>query len=52
VAAARLQVALWQQIFLHFGADDFPSKIPFKKGFKIVVFPIRHRDPVLELQFV
>jgi len=37
-------VVLWQQIFLHFGADDFPFKVPF--GFKIVVYA------VLELQFV
>ena len=52
VAAGKLRMVPWQQIFFHFGADDFPSKIPFKKCFKIVVFPIRRRDPVLELQFV
>ena len=32
--------------------DDFPFKIPFQKFFKIVVFPLGRRDPVLELQFV
>ena len=26
-------VVLWQQIFLHFGADDFPFKIPSKSSF-------------------
>jgi hypothetical protein len=29
--------------FLHFGADDFPFKIPVKKGIKIVVFLLGHR---------
>ena len=37
--------------FLHFGANDFPSKNPFKKCFKIVFFSLWRRDPVLELQF-
>ena len=37
--------------FLHFGARDFPFKIPFKKCFKIVFFSLWRRDPVLELQF-
>ena len=36
--------------FFDFGTDDFPFKIPFKKCFKIVVFPLSRRDPVLELQ--
>ena len=32
-----------KQVFLHFGADDFPLKISFEKCFKIVVFPLgRH----------
>ena len=31
--------ALAADIF-HFGIDDFPFKIPFKKCFKIVVFPL------------
>ena len=31
--------------FLHFGASDFPSKNPFKKGFKIVFFLLWRRDP-------
>ena len=31
-------MVLWQQIFMHFGADDFPLKFPFRKCFKIVVF--------------
>jgi len=38
-------------VFSHFGADDFPFKIPFKKCFKTVVFPLGRQDPVLELQF-
>ena len=38
--------------FLHFGGDDFPFQIPFKQCFKIAVFPLGRRDPVLELQFV
>ena len=42
----------WQQIFLHFGVDDFPFKNNLKKSFKIIVLPLAHRDPVLELQFV
>ena len=42
-------MVLWQQIF-GFGIDDFPFKIPFKTRFKIVVFPLWRRDPVLELQ--
>ena len=38
--------------FLHFGANDFPSKNPFKKRFKIVFSSLWRRDhPVLELQF-
>ena len=36
---------LWQQVFLHSGADDFPFRIPFKRCFKIVLFPLGHRDP-------
>ena len=31
---------LWQQLFLHFGADDFPFKNLFKKCFKIDIFPL------------
>ena len=27
-------MVLWQQIFLHFGADDFPFKLPFKSAAK------------------
>ena len=48
-----MKAATWicQQIFLHFGASDFPSKNPFKKCFKIVFFSLWRRDPVLELQF-
>ena len=38
--------------FVDFGSDDFPVKIPLKKCFKIVVFPLWRRDPVLELQIV
>jgi len=38
--------------FRTFGAGDFPFKIPFKNGFKIVFFWLWSRDPVLELQFV
>ena len=36
-----------QQIFsiLDFGANDFPSKNPFKKCFKIVFFSLWRRDP-------
>jgi hypothetical protein len=45
-------MVLWQQIILHFGAEEFPFKIPFKKCFKIVVFLLGRRNPVLELQFV
>ena len=37
--------------FLHFGASDFPFKIPFKMCYKIVFFSLWRRDPVLELQF-
>ena len=40
--------------FFHFGAHDFPFKIPFKKCFKIfkiVFLSLWRRDPVLELQF-
>ena len=36
---------------MRFGASDFPSKNPFKKCFKIVIFSLWRRDPVLELQF-
>ena len=36
--------------FFHFGIDNFAFKIPFKKFFKIVVFPLWRQDPVLELQ--
>ena len=38
--------------FFHFGVDDVPFKIPFKKCLKIIAFPLGRRDPVLELQFV
>ena len=31
--------------FLYFGANDFPSKNPFKKCFKIVFFSLWRRDP-------
>ena len=31
--------------FLHFGANDFPSKNHFKKCFKIVFFSPWRRDP-------
>ena len=38
--------------FLHFGANDFPSKNSFKKCFKIVFFRSGVEiHPVLELQF-
>ena len=36
--------------FFDFGTDDFPFKIPFKMRFKIVVFLLWRRAPVLELQ--
>ena len=36
--------------FFDFGSDDFLFQIPFKKRFKIVVFPLWRREPVLELQ--
>ena len=36
--------------FFHFGIDDFPFQNRFKKCFRTVVFPLRRRDPVLELQ--
>ena len=32
-----------KQVFLHFGADDFPLNISFEKCFKIVVFPLGRR---------
>ena len=38
--------------FFHFGIDDFPSEIPFQECFKIVVFLLWRRDPVLKLQSV
>ena len=38
--------------FFNFGRDNFPFKIPFKKRFKIVIFLLWRRDPVLELQIV
>ena len=43
--------------FFDSGMDDFPFKIPFKKCFKIVDFPLWHRDPsgfgaAKSLQFV
>ena len=38
--------------FFDFGRDNFPFKIPSKKRFKIVVFLLWRRDPVLELQFL
>ena len=28
----------------HFGANEFPFKVPFKTCFKIVVFLLGHRD--------
>ena len=36
--------------FFDFGNGDFPFKLPFRKCFKIVVFWLWRRDPVLELQ--
>ena len=45
-------MVLWQQIFLHFGAGEFPFKIPLKKWCYSVVFPLWRRDPVLEMQFL
>ena len=36
--------------FSHGGIDGFPLQILLKKCFKIVVFPLWRRDPVLELQ--
>ena len=45
VVAWKLRMVLWQQFF-HFGADDFPFTIPFKKCVKIVVFPLWRRDSV------
>ena len=48
-------MVLWQQFFsilAYFGNDNFPFKNPFKKRFKIVVFLLWRRDPVLELQIV
>ena len=38
--------------FSNFGRGHFPFKIPFKKRFKIVIFLLWRRDPVLELQIV
>ena len=49
MAAWDVWMALWQQICC-FGIDDFPFKIPFKMRFKIVVFLLWRRAPVLELQ--
>ena len=44
-------MVLWQQIFSILAlTDDFPFKIPCKKCFGIVVFPLWRRDLVLELQ--
>ena len=43
-------MVLWQQIFFHFGSANIPFQIPFKKRFKIVVFLLWRRNPVLELQ--
>ena len=37
---------------LNFAASDFPFKSPFQKCFKIVLFSLWRRDPVLELQFL
>ena len=37
---------------LNFAASDFPFKRPFQKCFKIVLFSLWRRDPVLELQFL
>ena len=39
-------------IFSNFGRNYFHFKIPFIKGFKIVVCLLWRRDPVLELQIV
>ena len=51
MAAWKLRMMIWHQFFSHFGSDDFPFQIAFKKCFKkIVVFPLCRRDPVLELQ--
>jgi hypothetical protein len=36
---------------LNFAASDFPFKRPFQKCFKIVLFSLWRRDPVVELQF-
>jgi len=44
-------MALWQQVFLHLGADDFLFQTFSKKCFKTVFFWLWRRDPVLELQF-
>ena len=38
-------MVIWQLLFFHFGAADFPSKIPYLKCFKIVAFPLWRRDP-------
>ena len=38
-------MVLWQQIFLHFGAADFPFKFPLKSAEKMVVFLHGRRDP-------
>ena len=38
--------------FSNFGRDNVPFKIPFKRRFKIVIFLLWRRDPVLELQFL
>ena len=38
--------------FSNFGKNNFPFKTFFQKCFKIVVFPLWCRDPVLELQIV
>ena len=51
-AESRKIVLLWQKIFLHFDSDNVSFKVPLKKCFKIVLFPLRRRDLVLELQFV
>ena len=38
VAAWRLRVILWHQMFLRFGADDFPFNIPWKSAPKSYFF--------------
>jgi hypothetical protein len=49
--AAEVLESYWSG-FSVFGAGDFSFRISFKKGFKIVLFSLWRRDPVLELQFL